>query len=163
MTAFDYGVLLIIGFSVLLSVMRGAVREVLALISWVVAFMVANIYGSRLALYLPNAIPNESLKLLAAYIVLFLVTLLLMSLITIALSELIKKIGLGIMDRILGGVFGLVRGYLIVTTLVLLAGLTALPHHPAWQNAVLSSPLEATVAYITPWLPADFAKRIKYE
>lgn len=163
MTAFDYGVLLVIGFSVLLSVMRGAVREILALISWVVAFVVANVYGSKLAPYLPNAIPNDSLKLLAAYIVLFLVTLLLMSLITIALSELIKKIGLGVMDRGMGAVFGLVRGYLIVTTLVLLAGLTALPQHPAWRNAVLSSPFEATVAYIKPWLPADFAKRIKYE
>lgn len=163
MTAFDYAVLLIVGFSVLLSVMRGMVREVLALLSWVAAFWVAKAYAVHFAPMLPKGIPDQELRLLAAFLVLFLVTLLLASLLTIALSELIKTVGLTFLDRGLGALFGLVRGGVIVMVLVLLAGLTSLPRQPLWQNAMFSAPLEAAAIAIKPWLPADFAKRIRYD
>lgn len=163
MTAFDYAVLLIVGFSVLLSVMRGMVREVLALLSWVAAFWVAKAYAVHFAPMLPKGIPDQELRLLAAFLVLFLVTLLLASLLTIALSELIKTVGLTFLDRGLGALFGLVRGGVIVMVLVLLAGLTSLPRQPLWQNAMFSAPLEAVAIAIKPWLPADFAKRIRYD
>ena len=54
MTVFDYAVLIVIGVSILLSVMRGFLREVMALLSWVVAFWVANLYTAPLA---PMRIP----------------------------------------------------------------------------------------------------------
>lgn len=163
MTVFDYAVLLIIGLSILLSVMRGAVREVLALASWVVAFLVANTYSVWLAAQLPAGIPGEALKLLAAFVILFLTMLLLMSLFAIALSELIKTVGLGTFDRGLGAVFGFARGLLIVMVLVLLAGLTALPKEHFWRDAMFSSPLEALTMKARAWLPEDFAKRLSYE
>ncbi len=163
MTVFDYAALLIVGFSVLLSVMRGAVREVLALLSWVVAFWVANIYTVQLAPLLPNGIPDESLRLLAAFVILFLVALLLMSLLTIALSELVKTIGLGLLDRGLGALFGLARGGLIVMVLVLLAGLTSVPRQSYWRNAMFSAPLEALAMSLKPWLPEGLSRRINYD
>src|SRR5690606_32389579 len=122
MTGFDYAVLAIIGISVLLSIMRGFVREVLALVSWVIAFIVAKLYAVELMPLLPEAIPNEALKMLAAFLILFLATLLLCSLLAIALSQIFKKVGLGWIDRGLGAIFGVLRGVLIVGTLVLLAG-----------------------------------------
>ncbi len=163
MTVFDYAALLIVGFSVLLSVMRGAVREVLALLSWVVAFWVANIYTVQLAPLLPNGIPDESLRLLAAFVILFLVALLLMSLLTIAMSELVKTIGLGLLDRGLGALFGLARGGLIVMVLVLLAGLTSVPRQRYWRNAMFSAPLEALAMNLKPWLPEGLSRRINYD
>jgi len=163
MTLFDYTVLLIVGLSILLSVMRGAVREILALSSWVAAFLVANAYGVWLAAQLPAAIPGEALKLLAAFIILFLTTLLLMSLFTIALSELVKTVGLGTFDRGLGAIFGLARGLLIVMVLVLLAGLTSLPQQHFWRDAMFSSPLEALTIKAKIWLPEDFSKRLSYD
>ena len=163
MTPFDYAVLLIVGVSVLLSVLRGMVREILALMSWFVAFWVANVYAGRLVPLLPDSIPNVSLRYLAAFVALFLVTMLVMSLITIALSELTKTIGLGPMDRLLGAFFGLLRGLLVVTILVLLAGLTGLPRQGMWRNAMFSAPLEAVAVKVKPWLPNDFSKRINYE
>lgn len=163
MTAFDYVVLLTVGLSILLSVMRGVVREVLALLSWVVAFWLANIYTVRFAPMLPDAIPNESLRFFAAFVILFLVALLLMSLLTIGISELVKTVGLSLIDRGLGAVFGLARGVLIVLVLVLLAGLTTLPRQSAWQNAMFSAPLEEFAGTIKPWLPDDLSKRIRYD
>jgi membrane protein required for colicin V production len=163
MTIFDYVVLLIVGLSILLSVMRGAVREILALASWVAAFLVANTYGVWLAGHLPAAIPGEPLKLLAAFVILFLTMLLLMSLFTIALSELIKTIGLGTFDRGLGAIFGFARGLLIVMVLVILSGLTSLPLQQFWRDAMFSAPLEVVTMKAKVWLPDDFAKRLSYD
>lgn len=163
MTWFDYAVLIILGFSVLLSVMRGMVRELLALLSWLAAFWLANFYSVQLAPLLPASIPNESMRLLGAFVIIFLVVLLGMSLVTIALSEVIKSLGLKLADRALGGLFGLLRGALVVMVIVLVAGLTSLPHQPFWRNAMFSAPLEAVAQMIKPWLPEDLAKRINYE
>jgi membrane protein required for colicin V production len=163
MTSFDYAVLIIIGLSVLLSMMRGFVREILALASWVVAFFVAKAYVMDVAPLLPEAIPNESLRYLAAFLVLFLVTLLVCSLLAVALSQLFKHVGLSWLDRGLGAFFGLARGLLIVLVLVLLAGLTSLPQDIRWRNAMFSAPLEAAIHGLLPWFPDDIARRVNYD
>ena len=163
MTGFDYIVLVIIGLSVLLSMMRGGLREVLALAGWVVAFYVGRTYTSLLIPLLPTSIPTESLKVLAAFLILFLATLLVTSLISITLSQLLKKIGLGWFNRFFGGLFGLVRGLIIVAVLVLLAGLTNIPKDLMWRNAMFSAPLEAFVLTCLPWMPQSIAKHVKYE
>jgi len=77
-------------------------------------------------------------------------------------SGLVKSAGLAAEDRILGGVFGLARGALIVLVLVLLAGLTSLPKRPVWRDAVLSPPLEALALSVKIWLPGDLSRRISY-
>ncbi len=142
MTAFDYAVLVIIGVSVFISLMRGAVREIVPLLGWILAFYTARTYATELVPLLPQDIPTERLKMLAAFLVLFLAVLLLSSLCSIALSGLLKKIGLGGVNRLLGGVFGLVRGFLVVIVLVLLAGMTHLPKDERWANAMFNAPLD---------------------
>lgn len=163
MTIFDYTVLVVMGVSILLGVLRGLVREALNLLAWVGAFWLANVYALDVAPMLPESIPSESLRLLAAFVILFLGALLLMSLVSIALAELIKSLGLGAYDKGLGALFGLVRGVLIVLVLVLLGGLTSLPHQGFWRNAMFSAPLEAFAADVKPWLPEGISKRISYE
>jgi len=163
MTVFDYAVLAIVALSILLSVIRGLVREILALLAWVAAFVVANLFGGRVAALLPAQIPSEELRLLAGFVGIFFVVLLLMSLVSIAVSGLVKNAGLGAEDRILGGVFGLARGVLILLVLVLLAGLTPLPKEPVWRNAVFSQPLEALAMAVKIWLPGDLSRRITYK
>jgi membrane protein required for colicin V production len=163
MTSFDYAVLIILGLSVLLSMMRGFVREILALASWVLAFFIAKAYVAELAPLLPEAIPNPSLRYLAAFIILFLASLLVCSLLAIALSQIFKHAGLSWLDRSLGAFFGLARGLLIVVVLVLLAGLTSLPQDMRWRNAMFSAPLEAIVYSVLTWFPHDIAKHVKYD
>lgn len=162
MTVFDYAVLITVGLSVLLSVIRGLVREVLALLAWVAAFLAAAFFGGKLALLMPAEIPSAELRLLAGFAAVFFVILLLMSLMAMTVSRLVKSAGLGVEDRILGGIFGLARGLMIVMVLVLLAGLTGLPKEPAWRNAVLSQPLETLAVFIKAWMPGDLAKHISY-
>jgi membrane protein required for colicin V production len=145
------------------SMMRGAVREVLAIVGWVAAIYAAKTYATQLVPLLPADIPTEQLRILAAYVIVFLGVLLVSSLLTIALSSLIKKIGLNWFNRFLGGFFGLVRGLLIVCVLVFLAGLTSFPKDARWTNAMFSAPLEALVKSALPWVPQMVAKHVKYD
>lgn len=163
MTLFDYAVLSIIGLSVLFSMMRGFVREVLALAGWIAAFLVARFYTMELAPLLPQSIPSEALRFLAAFLILFMGTLLVCSLLAIVVVQLFKNAGLSWLDRSLGGIFGFVRGFVIVGILVLLAGLTNIPKDARWRNAMFSAPLEAMVISLLPWLPQDIAKQVKYD
>lgn len=163
MTLFDYAVLTIVGASVLLSIFRGLVREVLALAAWVVAFFTAGLLGNVVAGWLATSILDDSVRVLVAFIAVFLATLISMSLIALAVSGLMRKAGLGVEDRVLGSFFGFARGMLIVMLLVLLAGLTGLPRQPAWTDAMLSAPLEALAAAAKPWLPQVLASNVSYD
>lgn len=163
MTIFDYAVLVIIGLSIILSVMRGLVAEVLSIAGWVAAFFVAKSYTSEILPMMPLDIPTESLRVLAAFLVLFLATLLVATLLAIALSAILKKIGLGWLNRLLGALFGIVRGLLIVCIIVFLAGLTDIPKDTRWRNAMFSAPIEAMVINMLPWLPESIAKHVKYD
>ena len=163
MTSFDYIVLLVIGISIVVSMMRGAVREVLAIVGWVVALYTARTYAPQLVPLLPPDIPTEPLKILAAFVILLLGVLLVASLLAIALSSIIKKIGLNWLNRFVGALFGLARGLLIVCVLVFLAGLTSLPKDARWTNAMFSAPLEVLVKSMMPWLPQAVTKHVKYD
>jgi membrane protein required for colicin V production len=162
MTAFDYCVLAILGISVLLSLARGFVRELVSLAGWIAAFMVANSFAAQFAPMLPSFITGESLRMLLAFAALFLATLLVMGLVAMAASALTKTAGLGLADRFLGSLFGLIRGFLVVLLIVLAAGLTALPQEPFWRKAVLSGPLEIVAMMAIPWLPQDLSRHINF-
>jgi membrane protein required for colicin V production len=163
MTLFDLVVVIIVGLSVLLSLIRGLVREVLALAAWVVAFLAANVLSSQIAPWMPEALPNDELRLLAGFLCVFVGVLIAMSVLAILASKLVKSAGLGVEDRLLGGMFGLARGLMVVMIIVLLAGLTSLPRQAVWRNAMLSDPLELFAVHVKSWLPADLAQRITFE
>jgi membrane protein required for colicin V production len=163
MTAFDYILLGIIGLSIVISMMRGAVREVLALAGWLVAIYVAKTYALQLLPLMPPDIPSQALKLLAVHVILFLSVLLISSLLSIALSSIIKKIGLNWVNRLFGAFFGFARGLVIVCVLVFLAGFTSAPKDPFWTNAMFSAPLEALVKGLLVWLPQKVTDYIQYD
>ena len=162
MSTFDIAVLSVIGISLLVGLTRGAVREVFALAGWVAAFLLARWLASDIALLLPDAIPSQGLRHLAAFIIVVVSVLLLATLIGVAASGVIHGLGLGALDRGLGLVFGLARGLLIVLMFVLAAGLTNLPRQAFWHNAMLSAPLEAAARGVAGFLPEAYANRIRY-
>lgn len=162
MTLIDYVVLAIVGFSVLLSVLRGLVRELLSLAGWVIAFVVARLFGGDLAALMPEEIPGDELRWLAGFVTLFLAVLLAMSLVAVAVSQLVKSAGLSVEDRVLGALFGLARGVAVVIVLALVAGTTALPKQPVWREAALRPLLELVSLGVKGWLPPALAQHIKY-
>ncbi len=147
----------------MLSIIRGAVREVLSLAAWVLAFWVAQTYTVEFAALLPETLSNPSLRLMTGFALVFLTVLVVMSLVAILCSKLVKASGLSVADRSLGVVFGLARGFLMVLILVLLGGLTSLPKQPMWKDALFSSQLERVATYVKTWLPEGLSKRINYQ
>jgi membrane protein required for colicin V production len=162
MTLFDYFVIAIVGVSMLLGLMRGAVKEVFSLASWILAFIVAKAFSVELSRWMETVVSNPTLRLLSAFIVLFVVTLIVLGIISFLLTTLIKKIGLGSVDRTLGGAVGFLRGVVIMLVLVILGGMTALPQQNDWRNALTSGWFEMLAQSVRPWLPEAMAKRIHF-
>ena len=162
MTIFDYLVLFVLISSVIISTLRGLVKEILSLLGWVVAFVVANMYGAKLAPMLPDLVPGETTRLIAAFVILFLGVRVLMGLLSLAIGALITASGLSLADRGLGGLFGLGRGIVIVLAAVILCGMTSIPQQDFWRNALFSPMAETGARTVKPFLPAALAQHVKY-
>jgi membrane protein required for colicin V production len=161
-TIFDCLVIFVLVCSIVISTLRGLVKEILSLLGWVVSFVVANAYGQDLARLLPDAIPGDTTRLIAAFIALFIGVRLLMMLLNMAVDAVIKASGLTLADRGLGGLFGLGRGLVIVLAAVLLCGMTAIPRQPFWKEAVLSPLAETAARTVKPFLPGEFARHVQF-
>lgn len=141
----DIVILAIIGVSALISLVRGLVREVLSVVVWIAAVWVGIRFASSLSIYLQDYIASPALRIGAAFVGLFVLTLLIGALINFLAGQLVSRTGLSGTDRMLGSIFGVLRGVLVVAVLVLLAGLTSLPRERWWGESTL-------VTHITPWV-----------
>ena len=162
MTWVDYAILAVIALSAIISIIRGFVREALSLAGWILAFWVALTFTRDLAAHLEGQISIPSARLAVAFFVLFFVTLLLTALVNYLAVQLVDKTGLSGTDRMLGVIFGVARGGVIVAILVLLAGLTALPQDPWWREAILLRHFQDLALWIRGFLPPDIASQIRY-
>jgi len=161
-TIFDYLVLFVLIASVVISTLRGLVKEILSLVGWIVAFVVANAYGAQLAPLLPEVIPGATARLISAFIALFLGVRILMGLLSMAIGAVVAATGLSLADRGLGGLFGLARGIVIVLAAVILCGMTSIPQQAFWRDALFSPIAETGARTVKPFLPAAFAQHINY-
>lgn len=162
MTLFDYVVLFVLAASVVISMLRGLVKEILSVLGWIAAFVLANAYGAAFAPMLPSMIPGEALRLMVAFLVLFIGVRILAGLLALAIDAAVKASGLSLADRGLGGLFGLARGIVIVLAGVMLAGMTDLPKQAFWKDALLSPVAEAGVRTVKPFLPDAMARHVKF-
>ncbi len=162
MTIFDYLVVFVIVCSIIISMMRGAVKEILSLLSWIVAFFVASNYCEALATLLPETLPGSTARLIVAFLVLFVGIKILMSLLNGAIAALVKASGLTVVDRALGSIFGAARGSLLVLATVLLCGMTAIPQQDFWKAALFGATAESAALTVLPYLPGGMASHISF-
>ncbi|MEJ1959270.1 MAG: CvpA family protein [Nitrosomonadales bacterium] len=153
MTGFDYSVFGILLLSLLLGWWRGLVYEVLSLLGVGGGLDGGTDVCCGAAPYMPVALGAESARTTAAFVVLFVATLIICSIVTWLLSKLVKWVGLGWLDGLLGMLFGMVRGVLIVLLLVVLAGMTHFPQESFWRNSWSGKLLENVALNIKAWLP----------
>jgi membrane protein required for colicin V production len=162
MTWLDYAMIAVLLGSIGWGVWRGLVREVMSLAGWVIAFLAANLFAAPVAEVLPETIQRPELRMLIGYAVVFLGVLVLTTGAAVLLGKIMQAVGLGSLDRTLGGLFGLLRGLIIVVAVALAAGLTAVPRQAFWKNSASGPALEGAALAIKPWLPPAFADRLKY-
>ncbi|HEX6734269.1 MAG TPA: CvpA family protein [Azonexus sp.] len=162
MTVFDYVAIAVIGFSLLFGLWRGVIGEIIALLAWILGIFAAVEFGSQVGHALLAGVADPAVRTLGGCVLVFLGVLLVMALIRLAVRSMVKALGLTVSDRLLGMLFGLARGVLVVMVLVGLGGMTAAPKQAWWREAVLAPPFETAVMVARQWLPDDLAKRIRF-
>lgn len=158
----DYAILTIIAISVLISLWRGFTREALSLAGWILAAWVAFTFAVNLEVLLEPHINAPSLRIVAAFAILFIATLLIAGLVNYLAGELVKKTGLTGTDRMLGIFFGVARGALVVAVLVLLGGMTPMPADPWWKASQFMHYFQDMAIWLRQFLPDDIAGKIRY-
>lgn len=149
----DYVIIALIGLSVLISLIRGFVREVLSLASWIAAFLIAFNFAHSLSLMFVGHIKSPTAQFVIAFAILFIAALLVGAVVNYLISNLVKKTGLSGTDRVLGMALGGVRGVLIVSILILLAGFTSLPKDAAWNHSYLLPHFTPCVTWLEHFIP----------
>lgn len=158
----DYAIVGLISLSAIIGLFRGFVREAFSLLSWIVAVGVAVHFSRDFSVYFDSLISLPSARIAASFAVLFLVTLILGGLINFLISELVEKTGLTGTDRLLGLLFGVARGMVVVAVLVMLAGLTPLPEDPWWRESSLIQPFESLAVWLRDLIPDSMAGYLTY-
>jgi membrane protein required for colicin V production len=158
----DVVILALIALSAILSLFRGFVREAVALATWLIALWVAMAFYEDLAAILSQWISVPSAQKITAFAVLFISVLLLGAIVNYLAGKVVDKTGLTGTDKLLGIVFGVARGGVIVVILVLLAGLTPLPQDPWWQDSQFLGYFQELAMWLRSYLPDDIADSISY-
>tara|TARA_B100000809_G_scaffold245270_1_gene272052 strand:+ start:794 stop:1297 length:504 start_codon:yes stop_codon:yes gene_type:complete len=132
----DWTILAILAISSLISLKRGFVKEALSLAVWVLAFMMATIFSSPLEVLLESAISTPSIRQMTAFGILFAATLIVGAMVNYLIGEVVKMTGLSGTDRLLGMIFGLARGAIVVMAiLLLLPGFIPVDQDPWWHSS----------------------------
>lgn len=149
----DYVLIAIMAVSMLIGLWRGLVVEVLSLTVWVAAFWLSMLFGGSLAAVL-DGVEQPAARQFLGYAGVFIGTLLLGAVVVWLIGKLITASGLSATDRLLGLVFGLVRGYALGCTLVLGLGFTDAPQGRWWRESRLLPGFVVGAEWMRGFLPA---------
>lgn len=160
MTAVDWTLLGVLLISLLLGAWRGLVYEVLSLVSWIVAFLLAQWLAPSLALQLPLGDLAEPLRYAAAFALVFILIAFIGGLLVSLIKKAVNAVGLRPVDRALGLVFGVARAMVLLLAVAVVAGMTPLGQSPAWRESAGAPYLNALLVWLKPSLPPNFARYI---
>jgi len=147
LTPFDWTCIAVLAGSLLLGLWRGLVHEMLSLAGWLLAFVAAQRLGPLLAPYLGSE-GAQALRTALAFAIVFIATVVVFSLFTRWVKSLVSAAGLRPIDRLLGAVFGVLRGLVVLAVMALLVVMTPLRQGDWWQQSLAHQPLTRLVGLI---------------
>jgi len=136
MNEVDAAILAVTVLSFIFGLWRGLVNEVLSLVTWIAALLVARVYSEYLAGLLVNFLENDSVRYVTAFALIFVIVMMLGTLLNRMLSKLLTITGFKFVDRLLGGVFGIARGLIIVLFVAFISSVFV-SQTEQWQQSVL--------------------------
>jgi membrane protein required for colicin V production len=148
----DCAIIGIILISVLISLVRGFVREALSLATWIGAIWVGIHYYAAASIWLEPHISSTPIRMGVAFFILFIIALLIGSIISFILVRFIHKTGLSGTDRTLGIVFGLARGFIVVSIALLMGQMIFPVGSSSAANVFAESALASQFTPIMDWL-----------
>jgi membrane protein required for colicin V production len=154
MNSLDLVLLALTALSVGLGLWRGVIREALAVLAWLLGFPLASHFAPDVRLWLNLTDISPALSYMLAWLLVFMAVWLVCHGLAMLLSGALSMVGLGIVNRLLGGAFGLTRAALSLMVLSIVVGLTPAVHHPLWQSSWVAQLAHQGVLLFKPFLPA---------
>jgi membrane protein required for colicin V production len=157
---FDWFIVLVWLVSSGYGITRGFAREALSIIGWVSAFLLANVVADSVSDLARNLIDEPTTRYLLGWVLTFIAVLLMFGVIAAFLSKQMRQPGFNIGNRMLGGIFGLLRGVIIVAALsILLRAMLPDSDEDLLDSAVLMEPVDM----VAEWIGANFERVIESE
>ena len=158
----DYAIMAGILISILVGAFRGFIKEILSLLIWALAFLVAYQYGGNLAALMEDHISLPSARSVMGFAGLFIAVLLIGGLVNYLVGRLVESTGLSGTDRLLGSAFGAARGLAIVTVFLLTMGFTPIPADPWWKESALIQRLLPVVQWSASFMPKNLREHLDF-
>jgi len=155
MAALDWIFAVVLLLSMALGAWRGLVYEVLSLVNWVVAFVLARMFALDAAQLLPMSGASATMRYVAGFLLVFVLVLVVGGLLTVLIKKLTAAVGLSPIDRTLGAVFGATRGVLLLLLATVVVHLTPMKDSVTWQESVGARLAGVTLKGLKPALPRD--------
>ncbi len=168
-TIIDAVIIAIIAISVIVAFFRGFISEALSLVVWIVAFMGAVMYYQDVGKMLPNifggsvgALNNEDsiFSDIISFAITFIGLLILLGLVNLFITFILRRLSISWPDRLLGAIFGLLRGMFIVAIISLFVVESPLKETEYWSNAKLSNMAASWADTLSSFIPKNFLESI---
>lgn len=156
----DWALMAVLALSIAVGLWRGLVFEVLSLVGWVAAYVAAQVSAPAVAPLLPVGTPGSALNQGAAFALVFVLALIVWALASRLLRMVIHATPLQLVDRVLGGSFGLLRGAVLLLAVATVVALTPATRSPAWQQSQGAVWLSAALQGLKPMLPNAIARHL---
>ena len=154
----DWAVLAILFASFFLGALRGLVYEVLSVLGWIAAFVAAQWFAADVAAQLPMGAASSTLRFAAGFVLVFVASAFAAGLVARLLKTLVQAVGLRPVDRVLGAVFGLLRGVILVLIGGVVVHLTGMHQSAWWQESRSAGVVTEALHTARPLLPEAFSQ-----
>lgn len=156
----DWVLLAVLVLSAAVGLWRGLVFEVLSLLGWVAAYIAAQALSSTVAPLLPVGVPDGPVNQGAAFALVFVLSLVIWTLLSRLLRLIVHATPLQLIDRVLGGGFGLLRGVVLMLAVATVVALTPAARSPHWQASQGAGLLAGLLQALKPLLPDSVARHL---
>ena len=156
----DLAFLALLLLSIFVGIVRGFIFELLSLLGWVAAWFAAQWFAPQVAAWLPVGTPGSALNLGAAFALTFIAALIAWTLAARLIRLLLHATPLSLPDRLLGALFGALRGVVLLLALAVVVGLTPLARSASWQQSRGAVWLNGALHALMPLLPPQLGRHL---
>jgi membrane protein required for colicin V production len=154
----DWAVLAMLAVSLLVGALRGLVYEVLSVVSWVAAFVLAQWFAPDVAGWLPLGKASETVRYAAAFVAVFVGVVFAGGVLAWLVKKMIEAVGLRPIDRTLGAAFGLLRGAMLLLAVAVIVNMSSLKSADWWVDSRTAGVTLAALKGLKPVLPERFGR-----
>lgn len=158
----DYAITGLIAMCLLLGLLRGAAQEMLSLFCWTSASVVGWYFANDFTRVMHSSISDPNTQTAAAFAILLLMTLIVSSFVFFLMDYGKKKTRISIVSHIAGIPIGFLRSLVLVSLVVIFAGLTPLPNESWWNQSKMIPPFQTAIAWLQRHFPSGFSGTIRY-